>query len=74
MDKASVSRSVLLIIVLINAIANILGFETIPTELGGEIITAAILLVVSVWTTWKNNYLARKGQEQAKVLKRHNLK
>ena len=74
MDKASVSRAVLLIIVLINAIANILGFETIPTELGGEIITAAILLVVSVWTAWKNNYLARKGQEQEKVLKRHNLK
>ena len=74
MDKASVTRMVVLGIVLINAIANIVGFETIPVELGGEVITAAILLIASTWAAWKNNYLAKKGQEQAKVLKRHNLK
>lgn len=74
MDKASVSRIVLLVIALVNAVANILGFETIPAEAGGEIITAAILLIVSVWTAWKNNYLARKGLKQKEVLEKHNLK
>lgn len=74
MDKASVARMVALVIVLINAVANLLGFETIPEEAGGEIITAAILLIVGIWTAWKNNYLARKGQEQKKVLEKHNLK
>lgn len=73
MDKASVARMVALVIVLINAVANLLGFETIPEELGGEIITAAILMIVGIWTAWKNNYLARKGLKQKEVLKKNNL-
>lgn len=73
MDKASVARMVALVLVLVNAVANILGYETIPEELGGEIITAAILFVVGIWTAWKNNYLARKGLKQKEVLKKNNL-
>lgn len=73
-DKGSVARTVALIIALLNAGANILGYETIPEELGGEVITAAVLFIVATWSHWKNNYLARKGMKQKKVLEKHNLK
>jgi SPP1 family holin len=72
MDKASVTRVVALVIVLINAVLNLLGYQTIPTEFG-EHISALILIVVSLWTAWKNNYLSEKGGLQKKALQAQGL-
>jgi SPP1 family holin len=72
MDKASIARIVTLIIVLINAVLNLLGYQTIPTEFG-EHISAVILLAVSLWTAWKNNYLSKKGKAQKEVLNSYHL-
>jgi SPP1 family holin len=38
--------------------------------------TAALVLtfLISSWTTFKNNYLTRKGKAQERVLERHDLK
>jgi SPP1 family holin len=67
MDKASVGRIVVLVIVLMNAVLNLFGYETIPVEFG-EHVTALLLIVISVWTAWKNNYLSKRGQAQKKAL------
>jgi SPP1 family holin len=67
MDKASVGRIVALVIVLMNAVLNLLGYETIPVEFG-EHFTAVLLIVIALWTAWKNNYLSKRGQAQKKAL------
>jgi SPP1 family holin len=72
MDKASVGRVVALVIVLINAALNLFGYQTIPVEFG-EHLSALILIVVSSWTAWKNNYLSKKGQLQKKALQAQGL-
>jgi SPP1 family holin len=72
MDKASYGRIIALVIVLINAVLNLLGYQTIPTEFG-EHITALLLIVMSLWTAWKNNYLSKKGSLQKKALQAQGL-
>jgi SPP1 family holin len=72
MDKASVTRVVALAIVLVNAVLNLFGYKTIPTEFG-EHISAALLIVMSLWTAWKNNYLSKRGQSQKKALQAQGL-
>jgi SPP1 family holin len=73
MDKASISRMVALAIVLINAILNIAGYKTIPTEFGDDL-SALLLTVVSLWTAWRNNYLSSKGRAQKEALEQRGLK
>lgn len=72
MDKASVGRGVALVIVLINTVLNLVGHQTIPTEFGDRL-SALILIAVSLWTAWKNNYLSKKGKRQKEVLKQNSL-
>jgi SPP1 family holin len=72
MDKASVTRVVALVIVLINAVLNLLGYQTIPIEFG-EHITAVLLIVIALWTAWKNNYLSKNGGLQKKALQAQGL-
>jgi SPP1 family holin len=72
MDKASVTRVIALNIVLVNAVLNLLGFQTIPTEFG-EHITAVLLIAISLWSAWKNNYLSKNGGLQKKALQAQGL-
>jgi SPP1 family holin len=72
MDKASLGRIIALIIVLVNAVLNLLGYKTIPDEFG-EYITSLLLIIVSLWTAWKNNYLSKKGGLQKKALQAQGL-
>lgn len=72
MDKASVSRFVLLVIAVINAVLNLVGYQTISDEMANNIV-AVISGLIMLWAGWKNNYLSKKGQAQKEVLKNHNL-
>jgi SPP1 family holin len=72
MDKASVTRVVALVIVLVNAVLNLFGYQTIPTEFG-EHISAILLIGMSLWAAWKNNYLSKKGGLQKKALQAQGL-
>lgn len=73
MDTASLTRFIILIIGVLNATLNLIGYQAIPDEL-----TNNIVLVVTgfytIWAAWKNNYLGKKGQAQKEVLEQHNLK
>jgi SPP1 family holin len=71
-DKASISRVTVLVIVLINAVLNLFDYKTIPVEFG-EHISAALLIVFSLWSAWKNNYLSKKGGLQKKALQAQGL-
>ena len=68
MDKASIARTVLLVIaVLANFGINV------PEELHEYIVSAVMLIMIAV-TTWYNNYLGKKGKAQKEVLEKENLK
>ena len=68
MDKASVARTVLLVIaVLANFGINV------PGGLHEYIVSAVMLIMIGV-TTWYNNYLGKKGKAQKEVLEQKNLK
>lgn len=72
MDKASVSRFVLLIIAVINAVLNLVGYQTISDEMANDIV-AVISGLIMLWAAWKNNYLSKKGLKQKEVLKKEGL-
>jgi SPP1 family holin len=72
MDKASVSRFALLIVAVINAVLNMLGYQTIPDDLVNNIV-AVVSGIYALYMGWKNNYLSKKGRKQKEVLEKHGL-
>ncbi|MFC0298539.1 MULTISPECIES: phage holin [Geobacillus] len=72
MDKASVSRFALLIVAVINAVLNMLGYQTIPDDLVNDIV-AVVSGIYALYMGWKNNYLSKKGRKQKEVLEKHGL-
>lgn len=67
MDKASVVRIIALI-------ASILLYfnVNVPSEIQ-EYIAGAVMLFITLYTAWKNNYLSKKGKAQKEALKRKGL-
>jgi SPP1 family holin len=72
MDKASITRFAFLIVAVVNAVLNLLGYQTISDEFVNDIV-AVISGAIFVWTAWKNNYLSKKGQLQKKALQSQGL-
>ncbi len=75
MDKASVTRIVILAVALINQLLAAYGKSPIPVEdeTLEQFIATAFTIAAGLWAAWKNNYLAEKGKKQKEVLKRHDL-
>lgn len=72
MDKTSVARYTVLVIAVLNSVANLLGYQTISDDLTNDIV-AVISGGIFLWAGWKNNYLSRKGRKQKRVLAENNL-
>ncbi|MED5050674.1 phage holin [Anoxybacillus rupiensis] len=72
MDKASITRYTVLVIAVINAVLNLLGYQTISDELTNDLV-AVISGAVMLYAGWKNNYLSKKGQKQKEVLEKEGL-
>jgi SPP1 family holin len=72
MDKASVARFVLLVITVVNAVLNMLGYQTISDDLANDIV-AVVSGIFAIYAAWKNNYLSKKGRKQKEVLEKHGL-
>ena len=72
MDKASIARFTVLIIAVINAVLNLLGYQTISDEMTNDLI-ALISGAFMLYAGWKNNYLSRKGIKQKEVLQQNEL-
>lgn len=72
MDKASISRFVILVVAVVNAVLNLLGYQTISDELINDIV-AIVSGLVMLWAAWKNNYISKKGRQQKDVLKKNGL-
>jgi SPP1 family holin len=72
MDKASIARFALLIVAVINAVLNMLGYQTIPDDLVNDIVAVASG-IYTLYMGWKNNYLSKKGRKQKEVLEKHGL-
>lgn len=73
MDKGSITRFTFLIIAVVNAVLNLLGYQTIPDELINDLI-ALVSGAVMLWVGWKNNYISKKGKAQKETLERIGLK
>lgn len=73
MDKASISRYLVLIVAVLNAVLNLVGFQTISDELTNDLV-AVVSGAFMLYMAWKNNYLSKKGQAQKNVLDKHGLK
>lgn len=84
MDRGTLTRTVALVIALINQIAvSIFGWEPLPVdeEQAGMIINLAYELFTVVLTTvtaliawFKNNYVTEKGKKQKEVIERSGVK
>jgi len=72
MDKASISRYILLVIAVINSVLNLVGYQTIDEGLANNIV-AVVSGVYILYCGWKNTYLTSKGIAQKEVLKDNNL-
>jgi SPP1 family holin len=73
MDKASLTRFILLIVAVVNAVLNLLGYQTISDELTNDLI-AFISGAYMIYAAWKNNYLSKKGKAQKETLEKAGLK
>ncbi|MGE8203978.1 phage holin [Heyndrickxia sp. NPDC080065] len=71
-DKASLTRFALLIVAVVNAVLNLIGFKTISDDYVNDLV-AVISVGYFIWTAWKNNYLSKKGKKQKEVLKKEGL-
>lgn len=72
MDRMSVARFVTLFVAVVNAVLNMLGYQTIPDALVNDII-AVVSGAFILYAAWKNNYLSKKGQLQKKALQAQGL-
>lgn len=75
MDKMSIIRIVILIIALTNQFLVVNGMSPIPIDdITIETLVSTIFtVVIALWTTWKNNYISKKGLEQKRVLELNGL-
>lgn len=67
MDKGTLIRTIILIIVWINVVLEQNGLQPIPV-LNEEAVALGLTAIVSVWVWFKNNYITAKGQKQKEVL------
>ncbi|MMZ45718.1 Phage lysis protein, holin [compost metagenome] len=75
MDKASLIRTIILVIALANQVLVASGKSPLPIEDSSvELLVSTILTIAaSLWTWWKNNYISKKGKAQKAALKRNDL-
>ena len=67
-DKASVVRVVALVLTLVAYFG-----INVPEGID-EYIVGTIMLFITLYSAWKNNYIARKGKAQKDILEKHDLK
>jgi SPP1 family holin len=72
MDKASVGRFAFLIVAVINAVLNLLGYQTIPDEFVNDLV-AVVSGAYFIYAAWKNNYLSKRSGLQKKALQAQGL-
>lgn len=75
MDKGTLTRTIVLVLALINQVLVATGLNPIPgTEtLWGEVVSNAIVIIAAGIAWFKNNYITAKGKSQKEVLKRNSL-
>ncbi|OEH54752.1 holin [Oceanobacillus sp. E9] len=75
MDKATLTRTIVLVIALVNQFLVIFGLNPIlgTEQLWGEVIAMIITAVAATWAWFKNNYVTARGKSQKEVLQRNSL-
>lgn len=73
MDKASITRYIVLVVAVVNSVLNLMGYQTISDETTNDLVSV-LSAGYFLYMAWKNNYLSRKGRAQKDVLDKHGLK
>ena len=68
-DKGTVSRLLILIVALVNAILQMCGYDTLPIENDKieSIISTVFLIGTTLWNTWKNCNITTISQEAQQI-------
>ncbi|WP_035512853.1 phage holin [Halalkalibacillus halophilus] len=75
MDRGTLIRSIVFLIILINQALVLFGKSPLPysneqLEAG---VTALVTTTVGLWAWFKNNYVTEKGRQQHELLKKNKL-
>ena len=75
MDKGTVTRTIILVIALVNQFLVSFGLYEIPgTEQEQTAVISGVFTFVAAGIAWfKNNYVTAKGKKQKEVLKKEGL-
>ncbi|MFD1361550.1 phage holin [Lentibacillus salinarum] len=70
MDKGTVIRTAALAVALMNHVLVMFGKSPLPVdaEMVEQAISFIFILVTSIWTWFKNNYVTKTGQKQKEIL------
>lgn len=74
-DTATIIRTVLLALALINQSLVLAGYSPLPFEDADVevFLTGAFTAVMAVWSWWKNNSVTRKARKADELAKRNGL-
>lgn len=69
---ATIVRTVLLVVALVNQVLTMLGYTTLPVSDAqiSELITLSFTVFASLWAWWKNNSFTKEAIEADEVLAR----
>ncbi|GLO64409.1 MULTISPECIES: phage holin [Oceanobacillus] len=75
MDKATVTRTLVLFIALINQILVTFDLNPIPGNetIWYEITSTILVFGAAIWSWFKNNYITLRGRKQKEILQEHQL-
>ncbi|MFS0749467.1 phage holin [Oceanobacillus sp. 1P07AA] len=75
MDKATVTRTLVLFIALVNQILVTFDLNPIPGNetIWYETITTILVFSAAIWSWFKNNYITLRGRKQKEILQEHQL-
>ncbi|QFR56247.1 holin [Bacillus phage 000TH010] len=78
MDTGTKVRTILFLIAWVNQLLSFYNLEPIPVDEATaqkvyDAVSVLFTIAVTVWTSFKNNYLTLKGKQQRETLKKNGL-
>lgn len=63
MDRSSVARFVVLVVAVINAVLNLVGYQTIPDDFVNDLV-AVVSGAWFIWAAWKTIICPKRGRNK----------
>ena len=78
MDTGTKVRTIIFLVAWVNQLLAFFNLEPIPVDESTvqqvyDAVSVLVTIAVTIWTSFKNNYLTLKGKKQREVLKKNGL-